>query len=40
LLAKFARTLNASMTNVANVLQASMRNVQNVLNALKDSKEA
>ncbi len=39
LIAKFARTLNAPMTNVVNVLQASMRNVLNVLNAIKDKKE-
>lgn len=39
LIAKFARTLNAPMTNMANVLQASMRKMLNVLNALKDTKE-
>lgn len=39
LIAKFARTLNAPMTNVVNVMQASMRKVLNVLNALKDKKE-
>lgn len=40
LIAKFARTLNAPMTNVVNVLQASMRKVLNVLNAVKDNKES
>jgi len=39
LIAKFARTLNAPMTNMVNVLQASMRKMLNVLNALKDTKE-
>lgn len=39
LIAKFARTLNAPMTNMVNVLQASMRKVVNVMNALKDTKE-
>ncbi len=40
LIAKFARTLNAPMTNMANVLQASMRNVLNILKALEDKKES
>lgn len=40
LIAKFARTLNAPMTNMVNVLQASMRNVLNVLKALEEKKEA
>ncbi len=40
LLAKFARTLSAPMTNMVNVLQASMRNVVNVMNAVKDKKES
>lgn len=40
LIAKFARTLNAPMTNVLNVLKTSMGNVLGVLNALKDKKEA
>ena len=40
LLAKFARTLNAPMTNMVNVLSASMRNVLYALKAVNEKKEA